>query len=124
MNESPTITIKPPSNKLKGPTVNFIEPDFDRNRLMPPSVQSIMPPSLSSSKKQLHVNDVTNLELMIKQFNNIQYEKIVDSDESNATDTSELNDSLEIPIEESEPKFETKNFERILSYLEVFLIVN
>ena len=61
-----------------------------------------------------------DVNLLLKQFDHMDYEKQDESDESNnTTNTSELNDSLEVPIEESEPKFETKNFEKILIYLEV-----
>lgn len=106
--------------KIKGPSVNFIEPNFniDKNLLVPPSANSIVPSW--NSKKMLQNEEALDVDLLLKQYDHIDYEKQEESDESNnTTNTSELNDSLEVPIEESEPKFETKNFEEILKYLEV-----
>ena len=113
------IIVKSPTKKIKGPSVNFIEPNFniDKNLLAPPSANSIIP-SLNS-KKMLQNEGALDVDLLLKQFDHMDYEKQDESDESNTTNTSELNDSLEVPIEESEPKFETKNFEKILIYLEV-----
>ena len=119
-NVNPKIILKSPTVKIKRPSANFKEPNFniDTNLLVPPSANSIIP-SLNS-KKLLQNEGALDVNLLLKQFDHMDYEKQDESDESNnTTNTSELNDSLEVPIEESEPKFETKNFEKILIYLEV-----
>ena len=88
--------------------------------LMPPTLNNSPEIHLTSSKRLLHINNLTDIELMLRQFNNIQYDRNSETDDENHSD-SELNDSLEIPIEENEPQFEVNNFEKIFSFLEVFI---
>jgi len=70
----------------------------------------------------LHDNILNDIDLIMKQINFIEYEIHSESDETNAG-LCELNDSLEVPIEENEPKFEVENFEKVLNHLEVKLSI-
>lgn len=87
-----------------------------------------MPPSnsidLTNSNQILHANNINDIELLIKQYSNINYENYSDSGEEDEASKNELNDSLEIPIEETEPNFEVSNFSKILEYLEVRKLLN
>lgn len=92
---------------------------INKNLLIPPSAEKASL-ALSYSKKLIHEQNLNDIDLIMKQFNNIDYENALESDEDDEVDENDLNESLEIPIEEKEPKFETESLEKILAYFEVF----
>lgn len=114
--EEPKVRVSAPKetnifSKKKKMTIN-------KNLLIPPSAEKASL-ALSHSKKIIHEQNLNDIDLILKQFNNIGYENALESDDDDVNDETDLNESLEIPIEEKEPKFETESLEKILAYFEV-----
>ena len=91
-----------------------------KNLLIPKSVEEKASNILSDSDYRIYEQNLHDIDLMLKQFNNIGYEKDIDSGEQDELNESELNNSLDIPIEENESQTDTDNLDKILIDFEVF----
>lgn len=103
---------------LKNP--NRLKTTIKKNLLIPKSVEEKASNILSDSDYRIYEQNLHDIDLMLKQFNNIGYEKDIDSGEQDELNESELNNSLDIPIEENESQTDTDNLDKILIDFEVF----
>lgn len=103
---------------LKNP--NRLKTTIKKNLLIPNSIEEKASNILSETDYRIYEQNLHDIDLILKQFNNIGYEKDLDSGEQDELNEDELNNSLDIPIEENESQTDTDNLDKILIDFEVF----